>query len=138
MKNELMRLSEKLELGNLVRFLGGLTDVRPLLAASDCKILCSAAETFSMAMLEAMAMRVPVVATNVGGCGDAITDGKTGVLITPGNVDELAEKVSALLLDPAGRAEMGRLARETVRKRFSYRNMIAQSGDHLASMDVTN
>ena len=134
MKKELVDLATKLELGEKVRFLGGLSDVRPLLAASDCKVLCSAAETFSMAMLEAMAMGVPVLATRVGGSGDAITDGETGVLITPGSVSDLAEKLSALLSDQSQIARMGRLARKTVSECFSYTTMIEQSTANLASI----
>lgn len=137
MENELRRLADELELGSKIRFLGGLSDVRPLLAASDCKVLCSAAETFSMAMLEAMSMCVPVLATRIGGSGDAITDGRTGILITPGNVDELAEKLKAILSDPAGLSKMGMRARETVSERFSYTKMIEQSGINLASVGAS-
>jgi glycosyltransferase involved in cell wall biosynthesis len=87
-----------------------------------------------MAMLEAMAMGVPVLATRVGGSGDAITDGETGVLITPGSVSELAEKLSALLSDPSQISRMGRLARKTVSECFSYTTMIEQSTANLASI----
>jgi len=134
MESELKTLVDDLHLNEKVRFLGELPDVRPLLAASDCKVLCSAAETFSMAMLEAMAMGVPVISTRVGGSGDAITDGQNGILITPGDVDELAGKIQTLLADSHALAEMGRLARQTVREKFSYGTMVERSGGELQSI----
>lgn len=134
MERELRDIAGNLRLGNKVRFLGELSDVRPLLAAADCKVLCSVAETFSMAMLEAMAMGVPVLSTRVGGSGEAIMDGETGMLITPGNIDELAEKMEALMSDPPRLAEMGRMARQTITSQFSYKNMISRSSACLMSV----
>jgi len=127
-------LKERVQLSGLqdhVIFLGEISDVRPLLAASDCKVLASVAETFSMAMLEAMAMRTPVVSTRVGGAGEAIEDGESGALITPGNVDELTGILFNLLSDESKLVDMGRQARKTITEKFSHLKMIEQSAKKL-------
>jgi glycosyltransferase involved in cell wall biosynthesis len=110
-----------------VKFLGSLADVRPLLAASDCKVLASEAETFSMAMLEAMSMKVPVITTLVGGASEAIENEVTGLLVQPNNAGELALKIEMILLDDQRRLEMGERARETIVSRFSILSMLANT-----------
>jgi glycosyltransferase involved in cell wall biosynthesis len=78
-----------------------------------------------MAMLEAMAAGVPVVATAVGGTPELITHGVTGVLVAPGRPEELADALVALLED-ASRAEALRVAaRRRVEERFSLDRMVA-------------
>ena len=121
-----------LELGGTVEFLGSLADVRSVLAASDCKILVSAAETFSMAMLESMAMQVPVITTSVGGASEAIDDGINGFLVRPGNADELATKIKIILSSDDRRVEMGKKARQVVMEKFSVERMVAKSAIYLS------
>ena len=120
-----------LNLEGCVRFLGSLADVRSVLAASDCKILPSSAETFSMAMLEAMAMQVPVIMTSIGGAEEAIDDGVTGMLLRPGNATDLADKIELMLSDASQCKQMGELARQVVIERFSVEKMVAKSARHL-------
>jgi glycosyltransferase involved in cell wall biosynthesis len=111
-----------------VRFLGLQSDVRPVLSSSDCSVLASTAvETFSIAMLESMAMGVPLVATNVGGTSEAVLDGKTGLLVEPGNADQLAEALAAMLSDDARRIAMGCAGRALVESKFSAAVMNAQT-----------
>jgi len=123
-----------LNLDESVEFLGSLPDVRGVLAASDCKVLVSAAETFSMAMLEAMAMRVPVITTSVGGASEAIDDGVTGFLVRPGNAHELATKIKVMLSNDDRRMEMGKRARQVVVEKFSVDRMVALSATNLSRM----
>lgn len=127
-------LVDALGLNDVVEFLGSLTDVRPLLAASDVKVLVSAAETFSMAMLEAMAMGLPVITTSVGGAAEAIDDGVSGYLVQPDDVDSLAAKISNLITDKALRRSIGKRARETVIKKFTSDQMVSKSSSYLASL----
>jgi len=136
LENELKERTQASGLCDRVFFLGEISDVRALLAASDCKVLASAAETFSMAMLEAMAMRVPVVSTRVGGAGEAIEDGESGVLITPGNVEELSNKLLVLLSDERKLVDMGRQARKTIIGEFAYSKMIERSTRKLLEVRV--
>ena len=102
-----------------------------MLAASDCKVLVSAAETFSMAMLEAMAMQVPVITTSVGGAAEAIDDNVTGLLIRPGNAVELAEKIKFILSDDGRRTRMGVKARQVVVEKFSVEQMVMRSAEQM-------
>jgi len=136
MKSKLEEQVRGLGLGERVFFLGEVPDVRPLLAASDCKVLASTAETFSMAMLEAMAMQVPVVSTRVGGAGEAIDDGRSGALITPGDVTDLTNVLLRLLRDDSKLVEMGRQARATIVNDFSYSKMIERSAEKLLEIGV--
>ena len=123
-----------LNLGGSVEFLGLLSDVRAVLAASDCMLLVSEAETFSMAMLEAMAMEVPVITTSVGGASEAINDGVTGLLIQPNDVDQLVDKIKEVLDDDKRRIAMGVAARIVVVNNFTVDNMIAVSAESLRAV----
>jgi glycosyltransferase involved in cell wall biosynthesis len=131
LQSDLESLARELGIENRVVFLGEVSDVRLVLAASDCKVLASEAETFSMAMLEAMAMELPVIATRVGGSAEAITEGRTGFLITPGSATELVSKLAELFSDEVQRIAMGRRARETVVEHFAHSRMIAESAAQL-------
>lgn len=71
------------------------------------------------ALREAMAFGKPVVATRVGGIPEAVDDGRTGLLVAPGDADALAEAILALLRDPGRRAMMGRAGRVLAEQRFS-------------------
>jgi len=135
MEGRLHELVAQLDLDSRVTFLGGMDDVRPVLAASDCKVLASRAETFSMAMLEAMAMQLPVICTKVGGGGEAIDDRKNGVLVTPGAVDELADAMEWLLSDDARRAVAGQAARQVVETKFTYAKTSESSHDCLLHLN---
>ena len=125
-----------LGLDDAVDFLGPLPDVRTVLAASHCKVLVSAAETFSMAMLEAMAMKTPVITTTVGGASEAIDDGSSGFLVNPGDATALARTIRLALSDDDRLSRMGEIARRTVEERFSVEKMVARSQDRLYKLAV--
>jgi len=106
---------------------GAMADVRPLLRASRLSVLASTAvETFSIAMLESMAMQVPVLATNIGGLREAITPGATGDLLEPGNIEEMTQKIRSLMSDAAKCKQMGIAARALVMEKFRNEEMAAQ------------
>ncbi len=99
------------------------------LAAADVFCLPSIYEGLPLAILEAMAAGLPVVATAVSGNPEAVEDGTTGVLVRPESADALAEALIALLRDPERRRRMGEAARARVAERFSI-DLVA--AEHLA------
>ena len=89
-----------------VRFLGRREDAPRLLAACDVFVLPSRREGLGVAALEAMAAGVAVVATRVGGLGEAVEDGRSGRLVEPGDPEALARALEELLGDDALRARL--------------------------------
>lgn len=111
------------------RFLGFLNRpaVFELLAASDFFVLPSRFETFPYATLEAAAVGLPCLVTDVGGNTEAVQDGENGLVVPPGDVAGLAEALAELAIDPDRRAAMSVRAR-AVAARFSAGRMVAATG----------
>jgi glycosyltransferase involved in cell wall biosynthesis len=93
------------------------------LSEADCVALPSYAEGLPMALLEGMAAELPVIATRVGSIPALVAQGVEGFLVSPGDVDALADCICRLTQDPALRRRMGRKARERVERDFSQRAM---------------
>lgn len=102
--------ASELGLGSRVQFLGDRRDIPAVLASLDITVLPSRSESLSNVILESMAAGVPVVATNVGGNGELISDGETGFL-TAEDASALARAVGYLLTDAELRSRCGRQAR---------------------------
>lgn len=100
-------------LGAYVRALGLRTDVARLAAAADVALLTSVSEGIPLTLIEAMAMGLPVVATDVGGVGEVVENGATGLLAPPGRDDLLAEHILRIADDPG----LGRVMRCRGRRR---------------------
>jgi glycosyltransferase involved in cell wall biosynthesis len=103
---------------DMVRFLGHRDDIPRLMAAADLVALPSRAEGVPSALLEAMAARRAVVATAVGGVGEAVADGVEGRLVAAGDGAGFAAALAELLLDPARAAAMGERGRARVAAGF--------------------
>jgi glycosyltransferase involved in cell wall biosynthesis len=129
LRARLERQAAELGIAGGVRFVGGLADVRPALAAMDVFVLPSSAEGVSNALLEAMAAGRPIVATAVGGTSEVLADGCTGVLVPSGDVTALAAEMLALVGDPARQAVLGAAARRAVAERFTADAMIGRLAD---------
>ncbi len=86
--------------------------------ADICVVPSLLYESFSYTCAEAMAAGKPVVASRIGGIPETVDDGVNGILVTPGNANELAEAMIALVSDPARRERMGRAGREKVASEF--------------------
>jgi L-malate glycosyltransferase len=111
-------LAHDLGIHERVHFLGKQDRVNELLALADLLLMPSEMESFGLAALEAMACKVPSIATHVGGVPELIDDGVTGLLFDVGNVDAMAAGALSLLTDPARLQAMRDAARQTAQKRF--------------------
>lgn len=107
-----------------VLFLGSRGDVPELVAAMDIFALTSHIEANPVSILEAMSTGKPVVATNVGSIHEAVAEGRTGHLVTPGDAFQFADRIIRLLNVPLTRQTMGAVARETVIHRWSIEAMV--------------
>lgn len=112
-----------LGIADAVRFLGDRGDVRELLQGFDIFALSSLSEGYSMALLEACASGLPIVATDVGGNREIVVDGRNGRLVPPARDDALADGFAMLLRDPAGAAAMGSAGREWALREASVETM---------------
>jgi glycosyltransferase involved in cell wall biosynthesis len=121
----LQALAASLGLGDRVDFLGHREDVPALLACCDAYVLPSRNEAFALGALEAMAAGRPVAASAVGGVGELIDDGRTGLLVAPGDADALAHALRRLLEQPALTERLTRAAAARARERFSAARMVA-------------
>jgi glycosyltransferase involved in cell wall biosynthesis len=124
-RDRLERLAADRGLGS-VRFLGNRPDIPDLLAASDLFVLPSLWEGLPMALLEAMAAGLAVIATDVAGSRQVVVSAKSGVLVAPGDAKALGEAVRRLLEDDAERARLASGGRERVRDAFSARTQAAR------------
>lgn len=105
------KMAAELGLAARIHFLGTTPDVAGLLAASDIFALASNWEGTPLAVIEAMAAGLPVVATSVGGVPELVTDGLTGVLTPAGDIGSMVSALGRLARDAGLRQLMGRAAR---------------------------
>lgn len=115
-RNRLEALVQTLGLETSVIFLGTKSHMEAVYPLFDAFVLCSHSEGFSNALLEAMGMGIPVVATRVGGNIEMIEDGKTGFLVPPGDPAALSERMSLLLQDSTLTQTMGKEGRAWVER----------------------
>lgn len=122
------RLAEELGITASVDWLGWVSgpDKERELHQASLLVLPSHMEAMPMAVLEAMAAGVPVVASSVGGIPLAVRDGIDGLLVAPRQVEPLRDAMLSLLGDAARRAEMGRRAREHVCEEFAAEVIVPQ------------
>jgi len=121
-RRSLERLATRLGLVDRVEFTGELPhdQVPQALARMDVFAMPSTWEGFGVAALEAAAMELPVVASNVHGIPDVVENGLTGILIPPKDVRALSRALLRLLRDPDERRRMGRAGRDMVAARYDW------------------
>lgn len=115
-----------LALDGRFHLLGFRQDVPQILNQLDVFVLTSGSEGFSLATIEAMAARRPVVVTRSGGPEEIVKDGETGMLVPPGEPEAMAARVCELLQAPQRAAELGSRGRASVEQRFSLAAMVRQ------------
>jgi glycosyltransferase involved in cell wall biosynthesis len=107
-----------------MRFVGLRDDVEVLYAAMDLYVLASHREGWPRSAMEAAAMGIPVIATDVRGCRQVVDDGVTGTLVPARDPIALAEAVQRLAGDSEARARMGRAARRKAQRDFDQQQVI--------------
>lgn len=117
------KAAAELGIADRVHLLGFRDDVPRVLAGSDVFVLPTPSEGLSIAIMEAMAAALPVVATAVGGNAELVEPGRTGYLIPVGDVAALAGALRVLARDPGKRKAMGRAARSRVTLDFTADKM---------------
>ena len=117
------------DLGNRIHFAGTSDDVGSFIGAADVLLLTSDTEGLPGVILEAAALAVPAVATDVGGVRDAITDVETGVLADPTDENALSVALIRLLANPGERRRLGRAAQQQFGSKFSIETVTRRYAD---------
>jgi glycosyltransferase involved in cell wall biosynthesis len=125
-RDSLKRLAGDFRISESVYFLNDRSDVPDLVAALDILVMSSYTESSPNAILEAMTMGKPVVATNVGGVPELVEEGHTGFLVPPRDPKAIADRVLYLCRDSARRLQMGRAARLRVESNFTVQEVTAR------------
>jgi glycosyltransferase involved in cell wall biosynthesis len=123
-REALTRMVQDLGLAPRVHFLGWRNDLEAILGELDVVICCSKNEGTPVALVEAMAAGVPVLATDVGGVGDLILHGETGWLAPPGDPPGLSRAIRDLLADPERRARPLAAARRLALERHDVNTLL--------------
>ncbi|SDN56809.1 glycosyltransferase family 4 protein [Bacillus sp. OK048] len=118
-KNYLHTLVEDLQLTDSVHFLGWIENPLPMMNDSDVFVLPSDTEGLPLAIIEAMGLGLPCIATNVGGIPELIVHGKNGYLIEKDNAEALVEGIKHLIDDPELLQQMSKLSRERYEQEFT-------------------
>jgi glycosyltransferase involved in cell wall biosynthesis len=119
LRASLERFATELGLGGRVHFTGWRTDVAALYADLDVALLTSRNEGTPVSLIEAAAAGLPCVATNVGGVPSVVQNGRTGVLVPPGDPEATAAALRRLIKGSRARDQMGEAARVRAREHFS-------------------
>ncbi len=124
-KSACVALAEELGIADRLQFIGYSSQVEEHLAQSDVFLLVSNWEGFPRSILEAMRAGLPVVASDVGGCKEAI-DEETGRIVTKGDLDQLTAALGEILANPEKCQAMGQKGRERFEERFTFEVMYAR------------
>jgi len=125
-RGELENLIDQKGLRKKVLLLGQIPDAYKYLPAFDIFVLPSVKEGFPWVVIEAMAAKLPVVATKVGAVPEIIEDGKNGFIVEPARPEQIAAKIQDLLNDDHLRQELGIQAHQTVLFKFELDKMVKQ------------
>ncbi|MGB3204775.1 MAG: glycosyltransferase family 4 protein [Crinalium sp.] len=120
-QSQLNHLIQEQNLEQFVTFTGLRSDIPELLGLMDVFTLPSYREGLPRSILEAMAMELPVVATDIRGCREAVIHNQTGLIVPPRNSDSLADAIAQLLANPQMRQSCGQAGRQQVETKYDER-----------------
>lgn len=126
LREELLRLADRLGLRERVRFLGHRTDARALIGLLDVLVVPSLTEGTPLTVLEAMAAGVPIVASAVGGIPDQVHHDKEGLLVPPDDTAALGDALLELLQDPESARRLGEAGRQRADSGLSHTAMVRE------------
>ena len=132
----LHRSAEQLGIGHRTTFLGTRSDVPLLLPGLDVSCLSSELEAVPIALIEAMAAGVPIVATDCGAVRDIVDDGEQGYLVPVGDVDRFADRLRLLAGDADLRARIGKEGRARAEREFGIERTARAYEDLLTELVV--
>lgn len=124
LRDELESRCAVLQLSAVVSFLGYRGDPEVLLAAADVAVLPSLYEGMPLAAIEALAAGCPLVATDIEGTREVVEDGRSGVLVAPGDVRALARGVEAVVRSPIFQRRLAIHGRRRAEERFDLRDQV--------------
>lgn len=127
--DELMSLINKSKLNNKFIFHGKLANYSKIAQISDIGILSSNEEGLSNAILEYMALKLPVIATNVGGNKELIINNKNGYIVEKGDYNKFASYLQKLIISKPLRDRLGNKSYEIITKRFNIEKTIKKYED---------
>jgi glycosyltransferase involved in cell wall biosynthesis len=127
LRPNLETLARELNISDRIIFTGFRSDIRELLSAIDILVVPSLLEGFPMITLEAMAMAKPIVATQLPGIKEQISDGVEGILVPPNNSKALGVAVLSILQDKKLASTLGGAARSRVESCFSVEKMVGET-----------
>jgi glycosyltransferase involved in cell wall biosynthesis len=125
-RSKLESLRDQWGLNESICFVGFRQDMPGVYASLDALVLPSIHEGMPMTILEALAAATPVVATRVGAVGDVVIHGQTGILVTPGNQQELYSAVMSILQDHDLARRLGTTGQRWVKEHFSHQTMASE------------
>jgi len=125
-QNNLRRLSRQLRIEDSVVFAGYHENVTGYVGAMDLFVMCSFTESLPMALLEAMLLGKPVVATDVGDVRKVLDSGKAGILIKPGRVDDVVRAVKILIQQPQLRQQLAEAGKRRVLSDYSVQHAVRE------------
>jgi glycosyltransferase involved in cell wall biosynthesis len=123
LRQKLQKQVKEAGLENKFIFTGWREDTPEILSILDILVLPSLNEAVGMILIEAQAVGVPIVASNVGGIPEVIRDGQTGILVPPGDPHSLARAINQLLADKQKRLNMSEAARAWIKDKFKPQDM---------------
>jgi glycosyltransferase involved in cell wall biosynthesis len=127
LRSQALALAAELGIAHRVRFLGARRDIAAQLARHQLFALISHWEGFPRSILEAMRAGLPVVASDVGGVRESVTDGETGFLAPRDDVAAVRARLALLLGDPSLRARLGAAGRQRYERHFTFARMLQQT-----------
>ena len=126
-RRRLEKLVKKMKLSNSISFTGFVKDIEEKIINFDLYAQPSLSESFGLAIVQAMSIGLPVVATNTGGIPEVVTTGKTGILVEAAKPKALAAAILELLRDHEKAKKMGKMAAQDVKIKFNLKEMIKET-----------